>query len=490
MATVRLTTIGVVSIDYPANVPNRYFSEEGQEITVSGDSGEFGYDADRRPYETGIAGSIGVAPDLRWLLNGYYYNEMTWGDEGENTTVFLTVNFRTPSLAPSSSSVTRYSPVSGDAIPENMTPDEIGAFFASVTSRTTAESFAPGFAPNATIVTHDDVFYDEYLDGVTLSGGIGDDTFIVGRQSGANAYHGGEGTDAIQFEDWVRIDLATPSVNRGLIADDTFSNIEIFIGSVASENLRGDAGDNILIGDLGVIGLGDYSSIPGLDNIPFDTWLFAREPTGDWLFGRAGNDILIGGYGDDNLVGGRGADQLWGGRDFDTARYSDWQAITIDLANGGFNTGEAEGDTFNSIERIIATNHNDILRGDNGTTQFFGQAGNDILRGGAGDDFLHGQNGNDLLAGGAHNDTLRGGQGADTFIFNHGDDVIQDFASGVDRLHLVTSQLGGGEQSIAQILDSSVIRDGNVVLLFGGEHSLTLNGVSDAQTLLDDLVLI
>ena len=62
--------------------------------------------------------------------------------------------------------------------------------------------------------------------------------------------------------------------------------------------------------------------------------------------------------------------------------------------------------------------------------------------GGAGRDVLQGEDGADVLNGGAGADTMTGGTGADTFVFAQRDslgtavDLITDFASGEDRIHL------------------------------------------------------
>ncbi|MFC0805128.1 M10 family metallopeptidase [Ensifer sp. P24N7] len=153
------------------------------------------------------------------------------------------------------------------------------------------------------------------------------------------------------------------------------------------------------------------------------------------LWGNGGNDRLIGGDGNDNLVGGAGADRLDGGNGTDLANYSNATAgILADLSSPASNTGEAAGDTYVSIERLYGSAFNDTLRGDNYANLLNGLAGNDVL---------NGRDGNDTLIGGNGADRLIGGRGADTFVFQTtaqsapaARDMIDDFASGIDRMDL------------------------------------------------------
>ncbi len=153
------------------------------------------------------------------------------------------------------------------------------------------------------------------------------------------------------------------------------------------------------------------------------------------LWGNAGKDTLIGGDGNDDLVGGLGADRLDGGNGTDLANYYRAAAgVVADLNSPGANSGEAAGDRYVSIERLYGSAFNDNLRGDNLANLLNGLAGNDML---------YGRDGNDTLIGGDGADRLIGGGGADTFVFQTtaqsapaARDIIDDFASGVDRIDL------------------------------------------------------
>jgi len=112
----------------------------------------------------------------------------------------------------------------------------------------------------------------------------------------------------------------------------------------------------------------------------FDTVLTQSEITDVYDVGTSAGNILSGGDGNDTLVAGSGLDNLDGGAGTDTAVYSDsTAAVNVDLNSGTGTGGDAESDTFTSIENVTGSDFNDTLTGN---------AGSNILIGGAGDDTL------------------------------------------------------------------------------------------------------
>lgn len=109
------------------------------------------------------------------------------------------------------------------------------------------------------------------------------------------------------------------------------------------------------------------------------------------------------------------------------------------------------------------------------------------MRGGGGDDFLHRQDGRDILAGSGDDDTLRGGQGADVFIYNHGNDVIEDFAANFDRLLIDQTHLLIGGRDLSGMAE---VVGGNTVFTFANGHRLTLLDVTDPDSMMDDITII
>ncbi|WP_188062695.1 hypothetical protein [Sphingobium sp. KCTC 72723] len=184
----------------------------------------------------------------------------------------------------------------------------------------------------------------------------------------------------------------------------------------------------------------------------------------DELYGFEGNDILDGGAGNDVLIGGIGGDTLRGGAGTDTASYETaLSGLRADFLYPNKNSGDAAGDSYNSIENITGSAFNDSLSGNHSSNVLSGGDGDDSLNGlgdsdtligGAGNDFLTGQGGNDKLEGGLGNDTLNGGAGGrDWFIYaqhNLGNDVIQDFEDNVDLIDFRGSGISFADLSFLQ----------------------------------------
>lgn len=229
-----------------------------------------------------------------------------------------------------------------------------------------------------------------------LIGGVGSDHLF--GDNGNDQLDGGAGTDTLDggagfdFAAYnsatagVTVDMTTPANSTGDAAGDQFVGIEGLVGSNYNDTLRGDAFVN---------------SVWALDG-------------NDALDGRGGNDELHGQNGNDTLTGGAGRDVLDGGFGFDFASYQTAIAgLTADEMTPGVNTGDAQGDQYFSIEGLVGTNYDDVLRLDGFANSIWALNGNDTLDGRGGADDLHGQGGVDQLIGGAGADILDGGDGFD-----------------------------------------------------------------------------
>jgi Ca2+-binding RTX toxin-like protein len=144
----------------------------------------------------------------------------------------------------------------------------------------------------------------------------------------------------------------------------------------------------------------------------------------DVVNGLDGNDTINGSDGDDILDGGDGNDVLNGGIGSDTASYADaMSGVTVSLGatgSGGTKmdgvqqaTGGAGTDALTSVENLIGSAFDDILKGLGiPSGSFVGSR----LDGGGGDDWLLGSTAWDTLIGGPGTDFMQGGYGNDVYI--------------------------------------------------------------------------
>lgn len=304
-----------------------------------------------------------------------------------------------------------------------------------------------------------------------IRGNLGDDVIygmdgddILNGGAGADILDGGSGSDWVSYEGSrgsLRIDLMFPQINTNIGTGDAYVSIENLIGSQGFDNLRGTLDANVIRGEANV----------------------------DYIFGRRGDDTLEGGIGDDVLFGGVGADALIGGANRDRAQYSEaLTAVEVDLAHPHMNTGEAAGDSFDSIEDLAGGFFADVLSGNSGVNRLFGREGEDTLNGREGNDYLNGGANADILDGGAGNDVLRGGQSFDTFVFREGLDTIEDFNITQDTLLLDAGLLGGGAITAQRALEFASVISGDVVFEFDTGDSLVLENVSTLAVLEDDII--
>tara|TARA_R110002049_G_scaffold117332_2_gene270542 strand:+ start:127299 stop:129563 length:2265 start_codon:yes stop_codon:yes gene_type:complete len=341
-----------------------------------------------------------------------------------------------------------------------------GGFLSRATGIAGGFTIAAGVViENATAGSGDDTLIGNAANNI-LNGGGGNDLLRGG--AGADQHIGGAGIDTVDYtgsRGSLRVDLMFAEINTNIAAGDTYDGIENLIGSQGFDNLRGNLGDNL---------------IQGMANV-------------DYIFGRRGTDTLEGGIGDDVLFGGLGADVLRGGMHRDRAQYSEsLTALVLDLMNSGNNTGEAAGDTYDSIEDLAGGQFADLIYGDLGDNRLFGREGADQLYGRAGNDYLNGGAHADRLDGGAGDDTLRGGTHNDTFVFNGGNDVVEDFTRAhADRIAIqasvITAVAGMTAQQVVDTYASVV--GGQVVFNFGGGNTLTLESLNTLTGLADDVLI-
>lgn len=259
----------------------------------------------------------------------------------------------------------------------------------------------------------------------TLNGGSGND-YLTG-DAGADVMDGGSGSD------WVYYTTATTVVTVNL-TDSTQNAGAHAVGDsyVSIENIYGGGGGDTLIGDSNA----------------------------NTIRGYAGNDTIQGLDGNDILYGDQGADSIDGGAGVDWAYYTSSTAgVTIDLGANTATGGDAQGDTFTSIERIFGSAHDDTITGD---------ANANYLRGWSGADQLNGADGNDFLDGGASGDVLNGGSGSDWAYYTG--------AAAGQTINLANASLNAGSEATGDTYIS-------IENVFGSIHADDITGDSGANSL-------
>jgi Ca2+-binding RTX toxin-like protein len=233
-----------------------------------------------------------------------------------------------------------------------------------------------------------------------IAGGGAGDTFVTSGLDGGDDYHGGPGTDTVDYG----------GRTEGLVVD--LDNVDDDGEAGENDNVRSNV-EHVLGGSGAdtIDSLGAFSLLDGRGG-------------GDTLLGGAGPDTLIGGEGDDNLDGGSendvfsmgaapdGADTVRGGSGLDTVSYNQRaRTVTATLNHKGADDGEAgEGDELVGSNEFI-----------------FGGAGGDTITAPAGSKAAHhlfGLGGKDTINGADGPDTIDGGSEVDTIAAFGDNDVI------------------------------------------------------------------
>ncbi len=330
---------------------------------------------------------------------------------------------------------------------------------------------------------------DHLSGGGTLLGGAGNDYIkgfdeadVLRGDDGNDTIYGGAGNDTI--DGGAGNDKIWGNDGEDLLLGGT-GNDTLF-GNNHNDTLNGGLGDDMLEGNYGLVNTAQFSTGSaisvhytdnhrgiatgeGTDHLSFvhsiitsggnDSLLggvlanvFDSGAGNDLLRGGGGNDILRGGAGNDTLSGDAGNNIVDGGAGVDTADYSVWGTITVDLAAGTLQ-GPSMTDLLISIENVLAGVGNDTITGSSAANMLLGDRGNDVLSGGAGNDSLYGGQGRDRLTGGTGADVLNGGveRHADVFVFTSAADSglgaaadrIVHFVSGVDQIDLAAIDANG-----------------------------------------------
>jgi Ca2+-binding RTX toxin-like protein len=254
-----------------------------------------------------------------------------------------------------------------------------------------------------------------------IEGTTGDDTIAIVTQS--NVSMPGQEFFAVRVNGDAEEQFLLSKVDglqiSGLLGNDHIQLTRIRVHST----IDGGAGNDTIVG-------GDANDVivggRGNDQIDGGSGrdLLSGGDGKDKLHGQDGDDTLFGCAGNDGLSGGAGADQFFGGRGSDTVDYSDrsddllimigdfirpeaWptlggevampypQHVEVDTLAG---CGWAEGDNISTdVENAIGGSGNDVITGSAVANVLVGNRGNDSIYGALGLDTLYGNDGDDEL---------------------------------------------------------------------------------------------
>ncbi|UZE13585.1 beta strand repeat-containing protein [Pseudomonas sp. B21-053] len=245
--------------------------------------------------------------------------------------------------------------------------------------------------------------------GNTITGGVGNDVLVGGE--GADHLIGGAGLDTASYADsteGVTVDLISGQLNTGVAVGDTYTGIELILGSNFDDFFRAN---DLPIGFDGGAGFDtvDYSWSNGAVSVDIREGIgmpgVGNGAEGDTL---ANVEKVIGSFGADTFTSSVGGVTFEGGRGDDIYNINA-EGVTVIEQDflGGYDevrTSLAVKSLESFIEKMTYT----------GTGDFTG-FGNDL------ENTLVGGQGNDLLFGGAGPDLFIGGEGLDTVSYGDSD---------------------------------------------------------------------
>ncbi len=283
---------------------------------------------------------------------------------------------------------------------------------------------------------------------------------VLTGNSGVNVLSGGDGNDTYVVDNIA--DVVTENANEGI---DLIQSSVTFALSANVENLT-------LTGTGVINGTGNE-----LDNV------LTGNGVANVLTAGAGNDTLNGGAGSDTLIGGSGNDTYV--VDVSTDVITEYAGEGTDLVQSA-----ATYTLSANVENLTLTGTAII----NGT----GNALDNIIVGNSAANTLTGGAGNDTLDGGAGTDAFNGGAGDDKFIVDVTTEVVTEALNeGTDTVMAsVSYTLGANVENLTLTGTTAINATGNTLanVLIGNSANNTLNGEAGADTMLggqgDDIYVV
>lgn len=334
-----------------------------------------------------------------------------------------------------------------------------------------------------------------------LTGGLGNDTYVVDNVLDVIVENEGEGIDhVVSSISYVLGSTLEYLTLTGLGAINGTGNAanNIITGTIGSNILDGGEGADTMSGSVGndtyiVDNAGDVVTEiigGGMDTVLASiTYALSNEVehltltgtgningTGNTLnnliTGTTGTNTLTGNAGNDTLDGGAGIDTMVGGLGDDT--------YVVDVAGDVVSESSSSGtDTVKSYITYSLSNNleNLTLLGSDAINGTGNSANNKIT----------GNNAANVLNGGSGNDTLAGGAGDDTYVVSATGDVVTELVNaGIDSVQSsVTYTLGANIEHLTLTGGSAINGTGNSFanLITGNNAVNTLNGGAGSDTL-------
>jgi trimeric autotransporter adhesin len=283
----------------------------------------------------------------------------------------------------------------------------------------------------------------------SLTGGAGNDTYVVDNAGDVVTEVAGQGTDTVQssIDYTLGANLENLTLTGSAFAGVGNTDANVIIGNAGVNFLVGLAGNDTLDGGVGADGMiggagndtyvvdnaGDaiaesanegtdtvnasvhYRLTANLENL---TLVGSADLQG---YGNAENNTLTGNDGNNILDGGTGADTMLGGLGND--------AYFVDNIGDQVteNPGAGNDTVFSTTHfRLSADVDNLVLQGST-DLQAYGNSLSNLLVGGTGSDILNGEGGADAMFGGAGNDAY--------FVDNPADVVFENSGEGNDTVY-------------------------------------------------------
>eukprot|EP01029_Cantina_marsupialis_P016090 TRINITY_DN3571_c0_g1_i1.p1 TRINITY_DN3571_c0_g1~~TRINITY_DN3571_c0_g1_i1.p1 ORF type:complete len:5289 (+),score=1833.13 TRINITY_DN3571_c0_g1_i1:2362-15867(+) len=298
----------------------------------------------------------------------------------------------------------------------------------------------------------------------SIDAGTGDDTIYSGE--GSNTITGGTGSDTLTYE---QITTTGITVNLGSGVSNDFGTVTVGSETDTLEDhieiIKGSADTDTILGFNGTAQVGvDYS----------DT--FYGQGSMDSIYGGIGDDTIYGENGDDTLSGQAGNDSIDGGAGTDTIDFADADVgvrvylnqtdeNNVAVAHHVMEDGFGGQDDVTSVEKVIGSAHDDIIKG---TDDW-----NDI-NAGAGDDTIIATSGGDAIEGGSNTTGTGGGDWLSFEALNSA--VNARMQDGQISGGLGSTTISGIENLLGTTYNDTLIGDDNNNSLDGNSGDDTLNG--------------